>query len=127
MALRILVVDDHDISRRIVRAMVRTRPKWSICGEAEDGTTGVQKFETLKPDVVVLDLSLPDITGIEAAQLMSSADPAVPVILFTVLETHGITDIAKQAGIKAVVPKTEAWDLIPTIEAEVSRSNQQTH
>jgi DNA-binding NarL/FixJ family response regulator len=78
MALRILVVDDHDISRRVVRAMVRTRPKWSICGEAEDGATGVQKFETLKPDVVVLDLSLPDITGIEAAQLMSSADPTVP-------------------------------------------------
>ena len=123
MPLRILVVDDNDTSRRIVRAMVRTHPKWSVCGEAENGTTGVQKFETLRPDVVVLDLSLPDISGIEAARLMSSADPTVPVILFTVLEIEGVMNAAKEAGIKAIVPKIDAWDLIPAIEAEVSRTH----
>jgi chemotaxis response regulator CheB len=95
MSVRILVVDDADVTRRIVRAMVRQSPGLSVCGEAEDGATGVQKFDILKPDVVVLDLSLPDITGLEAARLMTSA----------------------------IVPKTEAWDLISTIEAEVSRPN----
>jgi DNA-binding NarL/FixJ family response regulator len=119
MAVRILVVDDSDVSRRIVRAMVRETPKLSVCGEAENGATGVQKFESLKPDVVVLDLSLPDITGIEAAQLMKSADPSVPLILFTIVETKGLGDVAKEAGIRAIVPKTEAWDLISTIETEV--------
>jgi len=123
MAVRILVVDDADVTRRIVRAMVRQSPGLSVCGEAEDGATGVQKFDSLKPDVVVLDLSLPDITGLEAARLMTSADPKVPLILFTILQTEGLEDAAKQAGIRAIVPKTEAWDLISTIEAEVSRPN----
>jgi DNA-binding NarL/FixJ family response regulator len=122
MAVRILVVDDSDVSRRIVRAMVRESPKLSVCGEAENGAIGVQKFESLKPDVVVLDLSLPDITGIEAAQLMTSADPSVPLILFTILEIEGIENAAKEAGIRAIVPKTEAWDLISTIETEVGHS-----
>jgi DNA-binding NarL/FixJ family response regulator len=124
MAVRILVVDDADVSRRMVRAMVRDTPGLSVCGEAENGATGLQKFDSLKPDIVVLDLSLPDITGIEAARLMASADPSVPLILFTIVQTtKGIEDVAKQAGIRAIVPKTEAWDLISTINAEVSRPN----
>jgi DNA-binding NarL/FixJ family response regulator len=123
MAVRILVVDDADVSRRMVRAMVRDTPGLSVCGEAQDGLTGVQKFDSLRPDVVVLDLSLPDITGLKAAQLMTSADPSVPLILFTILQTEGIEDIAKQAGIRAIVPKTEAWDLISTIKAQISRPN----
>jgi DNA-binding NarL/FixJ family response regulator len=123
MAVRILVVDDADVSRRMVRAMVRESPGLSVCGEAENATTGLQKFDSLKPDVVVLDLSLPDITGLEAARLMTSADPNVPLILFTILQTEAIKDAAKQAGIRAVVPKTEAWDLISAIKAEVGRPN----
>jgi DNA-binding NarL/FixJ family response regulator len=124
MAVRILVVDDADVSRRMVRAMVRDTPGLSVCGEAENGSMGLQKFDSLKPDVVVLDLSLPDISGIEAARLMASSDPSVPLILFTIVQTtKGIEDVAKQAGIRAIVPKTEAWDLITTINAEVSRPN----
>jgi DNA-binding NarL/FixJ family response regulator len=123
MAVRILVVDDADVSRRMIRAMVHDTPGLSVCGEAENGATGLQKFDILRPDVVVLDLSLPDITGLEAARLMASADPRIPVILFTILQTQGIEDVAKQAGIRAIVPKTEAWDLISTINAEVSRAN----
>ena len=123
MAVRILVVDDADVTRRIVRAMVRQSPGLSVCGEAEDGATGVQKFDSLKPDVVVLDLSLPDISGLETARLMTSADPKVPLILFTILQTEGLEGAAKQAGIRAIVPKTEAWDLISIINAEVSRPN----
>jgi two-component system, chemotaxis family, chemotaxis protein CheY len=122
MAVRILVVDDSDVSRRIVRAMVRESPKLSVCGEAENGAMGVQKFESLKPDVVVLDLCLPDITGIRAAQLMTSADASVPLILFTIWKIEGIEGAAKEAGIRAIVPKTEAWDLISTIETEVGHT-----
>jgi YesN/AraC family two-component response regulator len=57
----------------------------TICGEAENGRTGVENFQKLKPNVVVLDLSMPDMTGIETAQQMSAADPSVPLILFTIL------------------------------------------
>jgi two-component system chemotaxis response regulator CheY len=114
-ALRILIVDDSETTRRIVGTILRSR-HWTICGEAEDGRTGVEKFQKLKPDVVLLDLSMPDMTGIEAAQQMSAADPKVSLILFTILEIKGIGDAARKAGIRTIVPKSEAWNLIANIE-----------
>ena len=106
-ALRILIFDDSETTRRIVGTILRSR-HWTICGEAADGRTGVEKFKKLKPDVVLLDLSMPDMTGIEAAQQMSAADPKVSLILFTILEIEGIGDVARKAGIRAIVPKSEA-------------------
>ena len=113
--LRILVVDDSEISRRITGTILRSR-HWTVCGEAENGKDGVEKFQELKPDIVLLDLSMPDMTGIEAAQQMSAADNTIPLILFTVLEVGGVGIAAHQAGIKAIIPKSEAWSLIGSIE-----------
>jgi two-component system chemotaxis response regulator CheY len=124
MELRVLIVDDSERTRRIVRAIVGSR-NWTVCGEAENGRSGVEKFQELKPDVVLLDLAMPDINGFEAAKWMSAADPTVPLILFTILETNGIEHAARQAGIRAVVPKSEAWDLIRTIETAVNRGPNQ--
>jgi DNA-binding NarL/FixJ family response regulator len=62
-------------------------------------------------------------TGIEAAQQMSSADPAVPLILFTILEIEGIGNAARKAGIRAIVSKSEAWNLIPNIERVADEAN----
>jgi two-component system chemotaxis response regulator CheY len=125
-ALRILIVDDSETTRRVVGTILRSR-HWTICGEAEDGRTGVEKFQKLKPDVVLLDLSMPDMTGIETAQQMSAADPTVPLILFTILEIEGIGNAAREAGIRAIVPKSEAWNLIPNIERVADEANRQTH
>jgi DNA-binding NarL/FixJ family response regulator len=122
-ALRILIVDDSDAMRRVIGTILRSR-HWTICGEAEDGRSGVEKFQKLKPNVVVLDLSMPDMTGIEAAQQMSVADPTVPLILFTILEIEGIGDAARKAGIRTIVPKTEAWSLIPNIELIANEARQ---
>jgi two-component system chemotaxis response regulator CheY len=122
MALRILIVDDSETVRRITRTILRSR-KWTVC-EADDGVSGVQKFHNLHPDVVLLDLSMPDINGIEAARLMSAADPTVPLILFTILEVAGIEDEARQAGIRAIVPKNEAWNLIGSIEGLVNKKSR---
>ena len=120
VAIRVLLVDDSEAMRRVTGAIVRSR-HWTVCGEAENGTTGVQKFKDLKPDVVLLDLIMPDITGIEAAKLMSASDPTVPLILFTIWETKGIEEVAKDAGIRVIVSKAHPWDLISSIESEVSR------
>src|ERR1700724_4868594 len=122
-ALRILVVDDSEISRRIIGTILRSR-HWTVCGEAEDGKDGVKKFQKLKPDVVLLDLSMPDMTGIETAQQMSAADPSVPLILFTILEIEGIGDAAREAGIRTIVPKNQAWNLIPNIERIANEARQ---
>jgi DNA-binding NarL/FixJ family response regulator len=127
VALRILIVDDSKTVRRITRTILRSR-HWTVCGEADDGVSGVQKFEQLKPDVVLLDLSMPDINGIEAARLMFAADSTIPLILFTILDIGGIEDEVRLAGIRAIVSKNEAWNLIPSIEALLShRSRTQAH
>ena len=119
-ALRILVVDDSEISRRIIGTILRSR-HWTVCGEAEDGKDGVEKFQELKPDVVLLDLSMPDMTGIEAAQQMSASNPTIPLLLFTILNIEGLGPAAHKAGIQAIIPKSEAWNLIGSIENVANR------
>jgi DNA-binding NarL/FixJ family response regulator len=122
-ALRILIVDDSDVTRRILKVIVRSR-HWTVCGEAESGWSGVKKFNELKPDLVLLDLALPDINGIEAASWMSAANPTVPIIMFTVLSLDGLESAAHNAGICAVVSKGECWTLLKTIETAVIQSHQ---
>jgi DNA-binding NarL/FixJ family response regulator len=127
MRLRVLIVDDSETVRRMLGAILRSR-RWTVCGEAENGHSGVKQFRELKPDLVLLDLSMPDITGIEAAKLMSAANPRVPLVLFTILEIDGIEDEARDAGIRAIVPKNEAWNLIESIEVLVNqKSRPQAH
>jgi two-component system chemotaxis response regulator CheY len=115
MALRVLIVDDSETTRRILRTIIHSQ-YWTVCGEAENGWSGVKKFQELKPDVVVLDLAMPDISGVEAAKWMSESDPTVPLILFTLQDTEGIENAASAAGICAVVPKSEVWKLLTSIE-----------
>jgi two-component system chemotaxis response regulator CheY len=121
--LRILIVDDSDVTRRILSTIVRSR-HWTVCGEANDGWSAVKKFQELKPDVVLLDLAMPDINGIEVARMMSGLDPKIPLILFTVLDLEGLESTARRAGISAVVSKSQAWNLLKSIETAIAQSNR---
>jgi two-component system chemotaxis response regulator CheY len=125
-AIKVLIVDESEITRRILGTILCSR-HWTVCGEAVTGWSGIEKFQELKPDVVLLDLSMPDISGIEAAKWMSATDPTVPLILFA-LEIEGIENAAREAGIRAIVSKSEAWNLIGSIETLVNqRLRLQTH
>ncbi len=113
--MRILIVDDSDTTRRILRTVARSRA-WTVCGEAQNGHSGLEKFRELQPEVVLLDLAMPDMNGIEVAQEMSALNPNVPLILFTILEIEGIEPKARDAGIRTIVPKTDIWALIRSVE-----------
>jgi two-component system chemotaxis response regulator CheY len=126
LGLRILIVDDSEATRRLLRAIIGTR-QWTVCGEAENGLIGVKKFEDLKPDLAVIDLALPDINGIEVAKLMSSRDPSVPLVLFTILDVEGLEGPARKAGICQVVSKAQVWDLIRSIDAAVIQAHGPKH
>src|SRR5215813_11989591 len=115
VAPKILIVDDSETARRALRTMLRSR-SWTICGEAESGAAGVKKFQELRPDIVILDLAMPDIDGLETAKRMSAMNPNVPLLLFTIVEIEGLEETARGAGIRAVVTKNNAWSLIPNIE-----------
>jgi len=125
MSLRILIIDDSDVTRRILSTIVRSR-QWTVCGEAENGWTGIRKFQELRPDVVLLDLAMPDINGIEVARMMSGLDRNVPIILFTILNLEGIEKAARSAGIRTVVSKGECWNLLSSIETAIAGSQGPT-
>jgi two-component system, chemotaxis family, chemotaxis protein CheY len=114
MSLRILVVDDSKMTRRVISGLVASR--WTVCGEAKDGRSGVSEFRKLKPDMVLLDLAMPDIDGIETGRQMHAIDPTVPLILFTLMDPWGLQSAAHKAGISRVVSKSEGWELIKAIE-----------
>jgi two-component system chemotaxis response regulator CheY len=122
-SLRILIVDDSDTTRRILSTIVRSR-HWTVCGEAENGWSGVRKFQELKPDLVLLDLAMPDINGIEVARMISGLDHTVPIIMFTVLNLDGLEKAARNAGVCDIVSKGECWNLLTSIEAAVARSQR---
>ena len=117
--MRILIVDDSDATRRILRTVARSRA-WTVCGEAQNGSSGLEKFRELQPEVVLLDLAMPDMNGIEVAKKMSALNPKVPLILFTILDIQGLEPKARDAGIRTVVPKTDIWRLILSVENAAS-------
>jgi DNA-binding NarL/FixJ family response regulator len=123
MDLRILVIDDSLAMRRIIATILNSQPGWTVCGEAEDGLSGIQKFNELNPDLVLIDFGMPDINGIELASWIFRTNPAVPLILFTVWELEDLERAAMKAGISAVVRKSEAWTLIACIEAVFTKTS----
>jgi two-component system, chemotaxis family, chemotaxis protein CheY len=95
--------------------MVRSR-QWTVCAEAEDGARAVEKFSEHLPDLVLLDLAMPDMNGILVARVIHAIDPTVPIILVTARNLEGIETQAQNAGTCAIVPKGECWNLLTTIE-----------
>src|ERR1051326_3109253 len=89
--LRILVVDDHQIVRRGVVSSIRgERPDWEVCGEASTGREAVAAAERLQPDIVVMDISMPDMNGLEATRQILKADPQRQVLILTMHESEQI-------------------------------------
>jgi|HubBroStandDraft_6_1064221.scaffolds.fasta_scaffold444761_1 CheY-like chemotaxis protein len=118
MDLRILVVDDSQATRRVLSALISSH--WTVCGTAENGRVAVRKFRDLKPDLVLLDLVMPDIDGIEVGRRMHAIDPSIPLILFTLSDVWGWEGPARKAGISRVICKTESWKLMASIKEIVS-------
>jgi DNA-binding NarL/FixJ family response regulator len=112
--------------RRIIATILSSHSGWAMCGEAENGLSGVEMFQELNPDLVLLDFGMPDINGIEAAARMFTANPTVPLILFTVWDIESFEREAGKAGICAVVRKSESWKLIAQIETVLARKSKQT-
>ena|SRR5262249_26073065 len=117
--IRILIVDDSEVTRHILGAIVSSK-QWTVCGEADNGPSAIDQFKQVLPDIVLLDLAMPGMNGIEAARHMSAIDRTVPIILFTAYNSEALEDAARNAGICAIVPKGECWTLLNSIETAFS-------
>lgn len=114
MSLRIMVVDDSQATRRVVSALVGSR--WTVVGSAENGKMALKKFAELKPDLVLLDLGMPDIDGIEVGRQIHAMDASTRMILFTLSDPWGLEAPARKAGIMHVISKSEPWKLLDRIK-----------
>lgn len=115
---RILLVDDHEVLRVGLRALLDARPGWDVCGEAANGREAVRMAEELRPDVVVSDLALPELNGLEAIRQIKRALPGAEILVFTVNDSEQTMRQALQAGARGYLLKSEAKDhLLAAIDA----------
>src|ERR1700722_18770410 len=111
MPKRILIADDDDDIRRVIRWFLESRTTCEVCGEAVNGVDAIEKARTLNPDLILLDYSMPAMNGIETGAVLKAMLPEVPVILFTNQDTSSLESAAISVGIRAVVPKTDMGKL----------------
>ena len=115
--LRILIADDHDLMRRGVKALLQSRAGWEVCGEAHTGREAVAKAEELKPDVVILDISMPDLNGVDAAKRIRKASPDTEVLILSVHYSDQLIRDILEAGVRGYIVKSDSdRDLVIAVE-----------
>lgn len=116
-SLRILVADDHDLMRRGIRTIIESRKGWEICGEALTGTQAVAKAQELKPDVAILDISMPELNGIEAAKRIRKASEKTEILILSMHYSDQIIRDVIDTGIRGYVVKSDSGrDLSKALE-----------
>jgi len=111
-------VDDHEIVREGIRTLIsRSRPDWEICGEARDGEEALEAVRVLKPDVVILDITMPKMSGLEAAPRIAKLGLGCRVLMFTMHDSERLSNEVRQAEAQGLVLKTQAArDLIRAVD-----------
>jgi len=120
--LRILIADDHALVRRSLRSLLLTHSNWDVCGEAVDGQDAVDKAKELRPDVVLLDVSMPRMTGLQAVPIIRLEVPESQILIVTQHDSNELSRRATEVGAQGFVVKSEATKyLVPAIEAAGER------
>ena len=112
MPKSILIVDDHEQVRKILRDFLERETGFEVCGEAVDGYDAVQKAQELKPDLIILDMSMPRMTGMAAAPALKKMLPQIPILLLTSYQAALKGFDVRAVGIDAVVPKGGQMSLL---------------
>jgi DNA-binding NarL/FixJ family response regulator len=118
MGSRILIVDDHEVVRQGVRTILRARPQWEVCGEAVNGRDAVEKAQSLDPDVIIMDITMPEMSGIEATREIAKRKLRSAVLVFTMHESKNLAATVQEAGARGFVLKSHAArDLLEALES----------
>ena len=118
--VRVLIADDHAVIRRLVRSKLQSHPHFEVCGEATDGGQAVEEAKKLKPDVVVLNVTMPVLNGFQAARQIRSSLPESAIVILSSNADKRFVEEAKKIGVRAYVAKTKAGEaLVKAVEAAV--------
>ena len=116
--LRILIADDHEVARRGIRAVLENHPGWEVCGEARDGRESVELSAATKPDLVLLDIGMPNLNGLEAARQILAILPDVAILILTMHDSDNVVREVLRAGARGYLLKSDAGrDLVAAVEA----------
>jgi DNA-binding NarL/FixJ family response regulator len=116
--LRILIADDHEVARRGIRALLENHPGWEVCAEAKDGRETVELAASTKPDIVLLDIGMPNLNGLEAARQILAASPQVAILILTMHDSDNVVREVLRAGARGFLLKSDAGrDLVAAVEA----------
>jgi DNA-binding NarL/FixJ family response regulator len=116
--MRILIADDHELVRRGLRSLLASRTGWNVCGEAKDGLEAVEKAKQLHPDVVLLDITMPELNGLDAARIIRKDDPNMEIVILSQHDPREMTAPALQAGAREYISKSDvASGLLVALEA----------
>ena len=117
-ALRILVADDHEVVRKGLLALLQQQPEWQICGEASDGREAVAKAAELNPEIVILDIGMPTLNGLEATRQILKTNPDTKVLILTLHDSDQLVQDVLNAGARGFLLKSDAArDLVAAVEA----------
>lgn len=116
--MRILIVDDHDVMRGGLRSLLETRPNWQVIGEAATGMEAIEQTKALRPDVVVLDISMPGFSGLDAIPAIRQETPRPEVLILSRYEEREMRAKALEAGARDYIPKSQglARELLAAID-----------
>jgi DNA-binding NarL/FixJ family response regulator len=105
---RVVIVDDHAVIRRGVQGILSTHPEWDLCGEADNGQDAIRLASELAPEVVIMDISMPGMNGLEATRIMRDVLPETKVLLLTLHSSSEFVRSAFHAGARGYVLKSDA-------------------
>jgi DNA-binding NarL/FixJ family response regulator len=118
MPTRILIADDDPTIRMLLRRLLEKQPDWQVCGDASNGVEAIEKVEQLDPDVVVMDLGMPVMTGLQAAPEIARSHPQLPMLLISVQEvSRQLAQEARKAGYRGAVTKSSGNEVLKGVEA----------
>jgi two-component system, NarL family, response regulator NreC len=121
---RVLIVDDHAFIRRGVQAILQSFPEWEVCGEADNGTDAIRLTEILKPEAIVMDISMPGLNGIETTREIRKKHPEVKIVLLTLHETAELVRSAFRAGAQGYLLKVDAeQELVRALNIVIGRGS----
>ncbi|WP_368040501.1 response regulator [Roseicella sp. DB1501] len=110
--MNILILDDHGVVRRGLRAMLETRADWTVVGEAADGRAGIELARDLQPDVVIIDIAMPKMNGLDATRHLRQVSPKSAVLIFTMVDSEELIREVFSAGARGYLLKSDADRLI---------------